>query len=90
MQALTNLRAMGKKRTIEESQFIRDIANIMSKGGGPFTKKMLAASLLEIYPDLSHQELMLKIGGAIQDDKFANNRFKSVTQGYWDLVEKPL
>jgi hypothetical protein len=79
---------MGKKRTIEESQCIRDIAEIMSKGGGPFTRKQLATALAEIYPELSYQEIMLKVSAAIQDDKFANNRFKSAGQGYWDLAEK--
>lgn len=77
-----------RKRILPETQFIRDIARIMSKGGGPFTKKMLAARLAEIYPDLSHQEIMLQIGSAIQDDKFAGKRFKSARQGFWDLAEK--
>lgn len=81
---------MARKRTIEESQFIRDIANIMSKGGGPFTRKQLATELEKIHPTLSYQEIMLRVSIAIQDDKFANNKFKSVRQGYWDLNEKPL
>lgn len=77
-----------RKRVLPETQFIRDIAEIMAKGGGPFTKKMLAAGLAEIYPDLSRQEIMLKIGGAIQDDKYAGKRFKSAGQGYWELVDR--
>lgn len=76
-----------RKRVLPETQFIRDIVEIMSKGGGPFTKKMLAAGLSEIYPTLSRQEIMLQIGSAIQDDKFAGKRFKSVRQGYWDLKD---
>ncbi len=81
---------MGKKRTIEESQCIRDIAAIMSEGGGPFTRKQLATALAKIHPELTYQETMLQVSSAIQDDKFANNKFKSVRQGYWDLAEKPL
>jgi hypothetical protein len=62
----------------------------MAKGGGHFTRKMLATELQILYPSLSTHEIKLQVSGAIQDDKFANNRFKLAKPGYWDLAEKPL
>jgi hypothetical protein len=35
-----------------------------------------------ISPHLSFQEIMLQVSCAIQDDKFANNKFRPVKQGY--------
>jgi hypothetical protein len=80
----------GSRRHIklEESQYIRDIALIMAKGTGPFTRKMLSEALSKIHPTLSIQELRNKVSGAIQDDKYINKRFKVAKPGWWDLAER--
>lgn len=73
---------------MEESQYIRDIAEIMAKGTGPFTRKMLAEELSKMYPHLRPKEIKLLVSGAIQDDRYINNRFKIVKQSWWDLKDR--
>lgn len=77
------------KHTYTETQIIRDIAGIMAINPGPFTRKMLAEKLSEIYPDKYYQTLMNEISAAILTDKYCNKRFKVVRTGVWDLA-KPL
>jgi hypothetical protein len=78
----------GKRIKLEETQRIRDIANIMAAGTGPWTRKMLCEELSKLYPGLSKQELNIEVSGAIQRDRYANNRFKIAKRGWWDLVER--
>jgi hypothetical protein len=68
-----------------ETKMIRDIAEIMSKNEGPFTRKMLAVHLSEIYPEKYYQTLMNEVSGAILTDKMCNKRFKVVRTGVWEL-----
>lgn len=68
--------------------WISEIRNIMAKGTGPFTRKMIAKQLAETH-NLSWQELMLNISIAIQADKRRKvSIFKSAGQGWWDLADK--
>lgn len=76
------------KHTYTETKMIRDIATIMAKNEGPFTKLMLLEHLSLIYPDKYKQELMNEISGAILTDKSCNQRFISVKTGVWDLRER--
>jgi hypothetical protein len=75
---------------MEESQYIRDLEQIMQNGQGPFTRKQLIAELSKLYPHLPTSEISLQVSCAIQDDKKIKKRFRFVRQGYWDLAEKPL
>lgn len=68
---------------------IRDIAGIMAMNQGPFTRKILAEKLSEIYPNKYYQELMNEISAAILLDKYCNKRFRVVRTGVWELA-KPL
>jgi hypothetical protein len=77
-----------RKYHYEETQLIRDIATIMAKNEGPFTRKMLAVHLSEIYPEKYYQTLMNEVSAAILTDKMCNNRFKVVRPGVWDLRER--
>jgi flagellar basal body rod protein FlgC len=66
------------------SQFwIPEVQKIMKKGGGPFTRKMIAVQLEEKHK-LYHQEAMLGVSIAIQEDK--GKLFKRVRPGWWDLA----
>lgn len=80
-----DLRQMARKYTYTETKLIRDIANIMAKHQGPFTRKMLAEHLSKLYPGKSYQELMNEISAAIMTDKHCNKRFKVVRTGVWKL-----
>lgn len=73
------------KHTYTETKLIRDIATIMAKNQGPFTRKMLAEKLSEIYPEKYYQELMNEVSAAIMTDKYCNKRFKVVRTGVWEL-----
>lgn len=73
------------RRTYTETKLIRDIAEIMAKHQGPFTRKMIAKHLEVIYPAKYHQELMNDVSGAILTDKHCNKRFKVVRTGVWEL-----
>ena len=79
---------MIKKKQKEESQWIREIAYIMARNQGPFTKLMLANELQLIHPDTSLHELKNEISMAFLDDRFFNKppRFKHVKPGWWDLA----
>jgi len=80
---------MGKRKyNYVESEMIRVIAGIMATGEGPYTKSMLIDRLAIVYPHLSHQELKNEIAGALLTDKYCNERFKIVKQGWWDLKER--
>lgn len=76
------------RKTYTETKLIREIADIMAKNEGPFTRKILAAHLSKIYPDKYQQEIMNEISGAILTDKSCNQRFRSVRVGVWDLSER--
>lgn len=76
----------GKRIKMEETQRIRDIAQIMAAGTGPWTRKMLCEELHKLYPDLTIQELRIDVSGAIQRDRYANHRFKIAKRGWWDLA----
>lgn len=65
--------------------WIGEIEKIMADGGGPFTRKMIAAKLIESHP-LSYREGMLHVSVAIEKDKYLERKFKSVTPGNWDLT----
>ena len=75
------------KHHYTETKMIRDIANIMVTNPGPFTRKMLAEKLSEIYPDKYYQELMNEVSAAIMTDKYCNKRFRVVRTGVWELAE---
>jgi ABC-type cobalamin transport system ATPase subunit len=77
---------MAKKYHYTETKMIRDIATVMSKNQGPFTKLMLVDLLSTIYPDKYKQELMNEISMAILTDKHCNKRFKVVRTGVWELA----
>lgn len=79
---------MPRRKSIEyeETRYIRDMARIMAVGSGPFTKTMLREELRKVYPALSLQELNNIISGAIEIDKYVNNRFKVARPGWWDLA----
>ena len=67
---------------------VRDIAEVMAKNEGPFTRTMLAALLADTYPDMHYRELMNEISNAIFRDKVCKKRFKSVRVNVWDLKER--
>jgi hypothetical protein len=73
---------------LEESEYINQLAGIMAAGNGPYTRKQLALVLHKLHPHLSIQELLNIVSTAINDDKRINNRFKFVSQGWWDLNTK--
>ena len=81
---------MTRKKVKQESQWIREIAYIMLKNTGPFTRSMLATELQLIHPDRSLHELKNEISFAILDDKLYNEppRFKVVKQSWYDLAEQ--
>lgn len=64
--------------------WIAEVHRIMKKGGGPFTRKMIALPLAESHK-LYHQEAMLYVSIAIQADK--GKLFKRVKPGWWDLAD---
>lgn len=65
--------------------WIAEVHIVMLKGGGPFTRKMIAQRLEDPH-GLTHQEAMLNVSIAIQADK--GKVFKRVKPGWWDLVDK--
>lgn len=79
---------MGRKGIYQETETIRELAAIMAKGGGPFTRKMLAEQLSELHPTRYYQELMNDIFGAIIIDRYVNKRFKTVSHGWYALADK--
>lgn len=64
--------------------WIDEVHEIMKKGTGPFTRKMIALQLAEA-ENLYHQEAMLAVSIAIQADK--GKLFKRVKPGWWDLAD---
>lgn len=76
------------KKTHIETKIIRDIASVMEKNEGPFTKTMLAAALADTYPELSYRELMHQLSDAFYRDKLCNKRFKFVRVSVWELKER--
>lgn len=78
---------MQKPKRIE-SQWIREIAYIMLKNEGPFSRRMIAEELALIHPDTPIRLLMLEVSGAIQMDRLLLKRFKVAKPGWWDLAEK--
>lgn len=64
--------------------WIAEVHIVMLKGGGPFTRKMIATGLAEAH-EICHQEAMLNVSIAIQADK--GRVFKRVKPGWWDLAE---
>jgi hypothetical protein len=76
----------GRPIKLQESKYIRDLAEIMAANSGPFTKIMLCNLLHKKYPTLYLQELKTIVSGAIQADKFINKRFEMVKPGWWDLA----
>lgn len=85
MSSFPDLRRMARRYYYEETKMVRDIAAVMSKNTGPFTKKMLIELLSDTYPEKSYQELKNEIGAAIMIDKECNRRFKVVRTGVWEL-----
>lgn len=62
---------------------ITEVQNIMKANTGPFTRKMIALQLAESH-NLYHQESMLNVSIAIQED--AGKLFKRVKPGWWELA----
>jgi hypothetical protein len=75
---------------LKETQWIIDVEEIMLRGQGPFGRKYLAEELLKMHPQIPIQQIRNEVSGAIQADRFINNRFKkSVKRGYWELNSAP-
>lgn len=74
---------------LKESEYIREVAQIMAAGTGPYTRKMLVEELHKMHEDLSIQEIRLQVSAAIQCDKYINKRFKMAKRGWWDLAAAP-
>jgi hypothetical protein len=79
---------MTRKKVIQESQWIREIAYIMLRNQGPFTRKMLAEELALIHPDTDIRSLLNEVSSALLFDKSCNQRFKTVRQSWYDLDDK--
>lgn len=71
-----------------ESEYIRDLARIMANGTGPFSRKYLAEELQKVHKELSIQQALNEVSGAIESDKHINKRFKRRIPGGWDLADK--
>jgi hypothetical protein len=72
----------------QENQFVREIAYIMLKNQGPFTRKMLAEELAFIHPNTDIRQLMNEVSYALLLDRSCNERFKVVQGRKYDLKEK--
>lgn len=66
----------------KETQWILELAYIMSKNEGPFPKSKLADELKLLHPEAGRTELMNEISYAIELDKHINKRFISVKPGW--------
>jgi hypothetical protein len=78
-----------QRRKHQESQWIREIAYIMLRNKGPFTRKMLAEELALIHPDVDIRSLLNEVSTALLLDKSCNEKFITVRQSWYDLKEKP-
>jgi len=76
------------KYTYQETPLIRELAAIMEKHEGPFTKMMLVELLSERHPEKYKQELKNEISAAVMIDKQCNQRFVSPKPMWWDLKER--
>lgn len=63
---------------------ITEVQKVMKADTGPFTRRMIALPLAEKHK-LYHQEAMLYVSMAIQEDK--GKVFKRVRPGWWDLAD---
>jgi hypothetical protein len=79
---------MGSRYKYEETEIIREIAEIMKANKGPFTKMMLVGYLSHLHPNKYKQELKNEVANAILTDRYCNNRFAPVRVGWWDLKER--
>lgn len=77
-----NLPSINYLRPMTPDYWIKEVQIIMKAGAGPFTRKMIAEPLAE-KRKLYHQEAMLNVSIAIQED--AGKVFKRVKPGWWEL-----